>query len=247
MMMVMASTICAVAAFSPSSRTLVSLSPDLSQVRLHSTKEGLSEVEKLLQKARELRAQAESDESKLHLALHEKKVAQNMGTDTLINELFPQIVSSHVDDHSQQSALDVSERLQTMKLSTRKLEEVVERLHEREIAASGLEHVESSVHHSHVQFKRVAERDEKEVKRIEGLIQLLIDAASILDETYLKEQMLSKKNVKHNADIIHWSCGELSHILSEKAKFLGRGHEEQFKRRLEEYYEAARKKKTKDD
>lgn len=218
--------------------------------------EGLSEVEKLLQKARELRAQAESAESKLHLDLHEKKVAHDAGTDALITELFSQIVSSSSSSSSshtvayttttynKEHAMTLSKTIQTKKLSTRKLEQVVQRLHDREVAASGLEHVESSLHHANVQFNRVAERNEEEVKRIGGLIQLLIDAAAFLDEQYLKEQEMKKKDVKHTADIVHWSCGELSHVLSEKAKFLGRGHEEQFKRRLEDYYEAARKKKT---
>ena len=120
------------------------------------------------------------------------------------------------------------------------MERVLGRLHEREIASKGLSHVEPSLHHTHVKFEKVAVANEEESKRVEGLIQMLIDAAAVLDDKVLG---------KHRGGRVddHWSSGELSERLEKKAHFLGREHDDQFKGRLEEYYEAARKKKKHDN
>eukprot|EP00551_Chaetoceros_affinis_P002049 CAMPEP_0203661196 /NCGR_PEP_ID=MMETSP0088-20131115/59476_1 /ASSEMBLY_ACC=CAM_ASM_001087 /TAXON_ID=426623 /ORGANISM="Chaetoceros affinis, Strain CCMP159" /LENGTH=202 /DNA_ID=CAMNT_0050523849 /DNA_START=230 /DNA_END=838 /DNA_ORIENTATION=- len=195
---------------------------------------GISDAEALLAKAKALREQAEAEEHKLHSTLIEKKNCQNSETDSVIQKLFPL-------NEVGATASDLARRIDELKLSTLMLERVVERLHEREIAARGLEHVEPSQHHEQVQFVRVAALQEEDLARVQGLIQRLIDAAEVLDNEHLKN---AKEH--HHVDATHWSRGTLSKVLKEKAHFLGREHDEEFKKRLEEFYEAARKKKDYD-
>lgn len=196
----------------------------------------MSEAEALLAKARALREEAALDEEELHSSLIEKKKNQNIEKDVVISALFPLN-----DDNSSAS---VASRMESHRFSAPMLKKVVERLHEREIAAKGLDHVESSHNHEEhkVEFVRVSQPKQEELERVQGLIQKLIDAAEILDEKYLKNEHLQKKH-HHHVDDSHWSSGSLSKVLKEQAHFLGREHEEEFKKRLEEYYEAARKKK----
>ncbi len=202
----------------------------------------ISDAEALLAKARALREQAEAEEHQLHSTLIEKKNCQNMETDSVIQKLFPMNgAAGRSDDSIDLAAIDLANRIDELKLSTQMLERVVERLHEREIAARGLEHVEPSQHHEQVQFVRIAAPQEEELARVQGLIQRLIDAAQVLDAEHLRN---AKEH--HHVDATHWSRGTLSKVLKEKAHFLGREHDEEFKKRLEEFYEAARKKKDYD-
>jgi len=196
-----------------------------------------SDAEALLRKARELRAQAEADESTLHTSLINKKKAQDDETDNLIQDLFP--LSLPRD----KGAKILSDTMEKKRLSVACLKRVVERLHKREVAARGLDHVEPSLKNTQVTFERVSDANEQELKRVDGLIQMLIEAAAILDEKHLKEQELNP--VRHHVDDSHWASGKLSETLAEKAHFLGREHEDQFKDRLQEYYEAAKKKDSK--
>lgn len=195
------------------------------------------DAQELLRKARELRQQAEEEENNLHKTLVTKKQEQAVQTDGIIDDIFP----VHLPK-GQAGIWKVAEVLEQKRFSAPCLERVVERLHEREIAARGLEHVEPSLHHPNVKFERVADVNEEELRRVQGLIQLLIDAAAIVDEKVLKERH-EKGTATHHVDSTHWCSGELSKRLTEKAHFLGREHEEQFKSRLEEFYEAARRKK----
>jgi len=194
-----------------------------------------SDIELLLRKAKELRAQAEAEENQLHSSLIDKQSSQDLETDALIDKIFP-LEST--------TAAIVAQCIERKRLSKDMLIRVVERLHNREVAAKGLDHVEPSVHHSHVKFERVALHNQTELDRVKGLIDQLIDAATILDERFFSNEA-GEKVVMHNVDHTHWSTGELSKILKEKAKFLGREHDKQFKSRQEEYYEAARKKDKK--
>ncbi len=208
----------------------------------------ISDAEALLAKARALREQAEAEEHKLHTNLIEKKNCQNVATDNVIQNLFPihemiNDVNDKNDPQYEKAKHALAHRMDSMKLSTNMLENVVERLHEREIAARGLEHVEPTTHHDQVKFVRVAAPQEEELARVQGLIQRLIDAAEVLDEEYLKH---GKDQNHHHVDSTHWSRGKLAKVLNEKAHFLGREHDEEFKKRLEEFYEAARKKKDQD-
>jgi len=196
----------------------------------------VSDAEELLRKARELRQQAEADEHTLHKSLIDKKESEGQKDDRIIQDIFPPNLPK-----GQAGVLKVAEILEQKRFSVTCLKRVVERLHAREIAARGLSHVEPSLHHTHVKFEKVADSDEQELQKLEGLIQLLIDAAEILDDKVLKNRD-EKGTATHHVDSTHWCSGELSNALSEKAHFLGREHDEQFKSRLAEYYEAARKK-----
>ena len=84
-----------------------------------------SEAERLLAKARALREEASREDELLHTTLLTKKYAQDSATDSLIDELFP----GDVDD--------VVNRLREKRLASDMLVRIVERLHEREIAAKG--------------------------------------------------------------------------------------------------------------
>lgn len=224
--------------------------------------DGLSEAEALLAKARELRAQAEAAESQLHATLIEKKTCMDVETDSVIEDLFPFNVKTRFNmdkgkgdtktamaEAYNNTVTELAEKLERKKLSKDMLLRVVERLHNREIAARGLECVEPSLHHTHVKFERVASPNKEELDRVSGLIDLLVEAATVLDTAFLSNQMARRgengRVVMHVVDHSHWSSGELSKVLRERAKFLGREHDEQFKNRLEEFYEAARKKDKK--
>lgn len=189
--------------------------------------------EELLAKARALRQEAEAEESSLHSTLLQNKSKRDQETDELIKDLF-----------SNRNVRQVASKIQERRLSSMMLERVVDRLNEREIAARGLDHVEHG--HSTGTFERVREKDDKELKMVEGLIQTLIQAAEVVDETVLKERAEKEKrgeHVRHTVDVTHWSSGALGKLLKEKAKFLGREHDEQWKKRMEDYYKATKKKK----
>lgn len=219
-----------------------------SLVLLQSTKSNnneLSEVEKLLAKAKELRAQAEAAETQLHTTLLEKKSTKDAQADTLIDELFP---LEHQNFDKESRVETVADMIDSKRLSIEKLIQVVERLHSREVTARGEQHVEPSHHRTHVKFQLVSENpDAYELSRVRGLTDILIAAAYVLDERFLKNKMDVRgengKVVMHHVDHSHWATGELGKTLEEKSKFLGREHDEQFKVRQAEYYEAARKKK----
>lgn len=197
----------------------------------------LSDARELLAKAKALREQAESDEASLHATLVTKKDLQNQDLDALIDVLFP--LDMPREDTSV-CKLAVSRTIETKKCSVQQLKNVVTRLHEREMTAKGEDHVEPTHHDSHgVKFERVSGRDDVELNRVSGLIPMLIDAATILDE---KARAEADEAAVHKVDQSHWASGHLSEALSDKAHFLGRAHDDQFKKRLQEYYDAAKKK-----
>jgi len=197
----------------------------------------LSKIEALLAKAKELRAEAEKDENELQSSVLEKKTSTDVDTDLTIDELFPPLKKSTLEA--------VVERLTKKKPSKDLLLRVVERLHCRVVAAKGLDRVEASVQQSQIKFETIADGNEEDLARVEGLIDLLIDAANIVDEDFLRNQLELRgengKVVMHRVDLDQ-SSGELSKVLREKANFLKREYDEQFKNRRDQYYEAARKK-----
>lgn len=197
-----------------------------------------SEIEKLLRKARELRQEAEAAEKDLHSTLIDKKSCHDQEIDTAIAKLFPH---QGTDEHVQH----VVDRLHECQFSTKKLQDVVTRLHEREIAARGLKHVESKKHDDsgHVSFEVVSSPNESELHKVNGLVDTLIEAASLVDEEYWKKKRVQGEKLKlHHSDKIHWTTGNLASILQERVGFLGREHSEQFQKRMAEYYESARRK-----
>lgn len=202
----------------------------------------LSDARELLAKAKALREQAESDEASLHATLVTKKDLQNQDLDALIDVLFP--LDMPREDKSV-CKLAVSRTIETKKCSVQQLKNVVTRLHDREMAAKGEDHVEPTHHETTVKFERVSGRDDAELNRVSGLIPMLIDAATILDEKARAEAEAKgggSDAVVHKTDQSHWASGHLSEALSDKADFLGRAHDDQFKNRLQEYYDAAKKK-----
>lgn len=189
---------------------------------------GESEVERLLRKARELRAEAETAQSDLLVSNLEKKKHKDEETDSVIDFLFP-------DDNF---GLILDRLLSDKRPSTQMLLRVVTRLHEREAAAKGFGHVELSHDQSQRKFEIVkSNADAIELASVSGLIELLLSAAAAVDE-----KTMMNRTERHHASDSHFTEGSLAPILTAKVKDLRREHDEQFQERLKEYYEAARKK-----
>jgi len=187
-----------------------------------------SEAERLLRKARELRAEAEAAQDALHTSNLEKKKHKDEETDSVIDFLFPDGNLGLIFDRL----------LSDKRPSTDMLLRVVTRLHEREVVAKGFSHVERSQHHSHTKFEVVKDNaDEVELARVSGFIELLLSAAAAVDEA-----VNMNRTERHHASDSHFTEGSLAPILNAKVKDLRREHDEQFQERLKEYYEAARKK-----
>lgn len=149
---------------------------------LHATAE--TDAERLLRKARELREAVKTGEDELHTALLEKKKTRDAATDSIIAQLFP----NNPKDGDDGGVCALCERLREKRLALDMLVRVVERLHEREVAARGLEHVEPSIHHDNVTFKRVAQADDMELLYVQGLVDQLIEAAEILDSEFIRQK-----------------------------------------------------------
>ena len=188
-------------------------------------------AERLLRRARELREASQREEDDLHATLIQKKREKDDATDAIIFQLF-------------KSKNDLVQTLREKRLASVMLVRIVERLHEREIAARGLEHVEPSLHHDQVIFKRVAQPDEVELAKIEGTVHQLIAAAEVLDQEFFDQKSVGDK-ITH-AEMIHWGGGHIATILKDKVKELGREQDDQFQARLQSFYEAANRKNHKD-
>jgi len=197
-----------------------------------------SEAEKLLRKARQLASEAAADEEVLRASLCEKKSSRNAKTDAFIDKLFPVETEADKDD------VDVVNRLRAKSPSTDFLCRVVERLHEREIAAKGLQHVESSSDTDHSQFRVVADPDEAELCRVEGLIDRIVVAAVTLDQERMARKSASggEEGVVHHSEQVHWAAGNVGKILKDKVGDLRREHDDQFQKRQKSFYDAAKRK-----
>lgn len=219
-------------AFAPPTVTTTAHSPGKLAAPLHATAK--ADAERLLRKARELREAVKESEDELHSTLIQRKKARDAATDSIIAELFP---SPEEDD----GTCALCDRLRQKRLASDMLVRIVERLHEREVAARGMEHVEPSLHHDQVTFKRVAEPNETELVKIQGLVDRLTQAAEVLDKEFIEEKSECGGVITH-ADIMHWGGGDIAGIIKDKANELGREHDEQFQKRLESFYEAAKRK-----
>lgn len=140
-----------------------------------------TDAEQLLRKAAELRKQVQDEEHEVHSTLLQRKKTRDAATDAHIAQLFP-------GDSADDGVCALCARLRDKRLATDMLERIVERLHEREVAARGLEHVEPSMHHDQVSFKRVAQPDEAELIKIQGLVDRLIEAAEVLDKEFIEQK-----------------------------------------------------------
>lgn len=193
-----------------------------------------SDIEKLLEKARQLRAEAEAQEEKIHSSLLSKKEQRDAETDNLITGIFAQ---------NSISLDEVAEHLRSKRFSSDTLLKIVDRLHEREIAARGLEHVEKASQYGHSHFKRVKDKkDDIEFARISGMIEKLIDAVRMLDEEFLEEKSAKGEKYNTHLETEHWNAGNCAKMLNDKVKEMRREHDDQFKKRQKEFYDAQRKK-----
>lgn len=189
-----------------------------------------SEAERLLRKARELREKAAKEEHQVHVEQAEKKARQDAKLDDLISKLF----------FEGNSLVDC---LHEKNLSIDTLESIVDRLDEREVIAEGREHVEMVNDEKDAKFERVSERDEKELARIQGCIDALIEGVKVLDEEFqMEKESKSEVYVSHTEDQ-HWGAGKRAERLRNRAHEIRREREEQFQNRMKEFYEAQSIKK----
>lgn len=204
---------------------------------IRTSEESLSEVDRLLKKASDLRAQAEQQEQQVHVELTEKKAKTDAHFDGLIDFIF----SGH----------DVVEQLRKKKLSMDTLEKIVDRLDERHVAAMGEEHVEAIRLHREgdpigkmvVEFSRVkSPRDDNEAAHISALINCLLDAVSVLDSDLAKKKggVSNLWNSVTHVESSHWGGGHGATDLRNRLKEKRREREQQFLERQEEFYEAQR-------
>ena len=199
-------------AFSPTLQT--SICTPRSTILVLQATSAETEAARLLEKARELKAQVKQQEDDLHSNIIAKKKAQDAATDAIIVELFP------IDDEG--GTCDLVARLRNKRLASDVLVNIVRRLHER---------------------TRVAEVKEP---ALENHIDRLIEAADVLDREFVTQKSECGSKMTH-ADLVHWGGGHISEILRDEAKDLAREYDEQFKKRLESFYNAAVKKHTRDE
>jgi hypothetical protein len=196
------------------------------------SKAGESEAERLFRLAKEMRAKAEEADHNLHIDLAEKKAEKDAHTDALIEE----IIFGGPED-------GLVDRLRSKKLCMDTLEQIVDRLEEREVNAEGQEYVEAKISNDRAVFERVAQRDEEELERIQGRVDDLIAACKVLDQEF-KEQKENKGEayVTHTEEV-HWGGGKVAERLESRYHEIRREREEQFQKRMEEFREAQRVKK----
>lgn len=214
----------------------VSVIPNKSQPRhgLCSTaSSGQSEVERLLQRARELRESALQAEHQVHVSVVEKKAHDDEKIDNLIHTLF-------FDKGSSSTLVD---RLHEKNLSIETLERIVDRLDEREVIAEGKEHVRLVNKDGKATFERVSLRDDDELARVQGKIEELIEGVAVLDDEIRRKKNAEGENRFTHTETQHWGCDKRAERLTNRAHEIRREREEQFQKRLEEFYEAQRIKK----
>ena len=197
---------------------------------------GESEVERLLRKARELRAEAEQAKHQVHVDQAEKKAKKDSKTDDLVKSLF--FAPNGAKKNSKNVLVDT---LREKQLCMDTLEAIVNRLDEREVIAEGREHVEFQMgSDGQAEFRRVSQRDESELSMIEGCIDNLIDALKVLDDEFFQQkQSKGEVYVSHTEDV-HWGGGKRAERLLNHVHEIRRVREEQWQERMEEFYEAQR-------
>lgn len=188
-----------------------------------------SEADRLLRKARELRELAAQAEHQIHVDLAEKRDQHNVKMDALIQSLFFDKTN------------DLVTCLKEKHLSIDTLEQIIDRLDEREVVAEGKEHVKLVDSESGgVEFQRFAERNELELQQLEGKIEALVEAVSILDEEFRKAKESKGEVYASHTEDQHWGAGKMAERLTNRAHEIRREREEQFQQRLQEFYEAQR-------
>ncbi len=204
-------------------------------------------MERLLRKARELREQASQQEQQIHQELSEKKSIQQSKLDNLVSHYL----CGSEEDTVCSTQAEVVKRMHKKPISMGTLEQMVDRLDDRQLMALGHEHVSENL--DRVKHKR----DDKEVQKLENLINLLLGAVEVLDAEFRQEH-LQKRTVGgvagnspagsllyavSHAEAEHWGGGEAAKHLRQRLQEKRREREEQFQKRQEEFYEAQRIKK----
>ena len=207
--------------FSPSTSCLGSTTPNPS-----------ADIERLLQKARDLRAQAQQDEHQVHVSMAKKQAVEDTKTDQLIDYLF--------FDPTGGSLVD---RLHQKKLSIDTLERIVDRLDQREVIAEGNEHVQLVLKDGLVTYERSSCQNEEERVKIQGKIEELIKGVSVLDEEFRQEKNTKGEIYVAHTEDQHWGSDRRAERLTNRAHEIRREREDQFQKRLEEFNEAQRIKK----
>jgi transcriptional regulator with PAS, ATPase and Fis domain len=208
-------------------------------------------VERLLRKARELRAQAEREEQEVHATLTEKKAQQEQHIDELIDFLL----GSDNQNKKLNTKQQVVEQLKTKKVSMDTLEKIVDRLDDRQMLALGQEQVQAirSKDTLSTNFQRVkATQDEKEAKRLEDMTERLLEAVAVLDEEFRTAHANKKTSgvagestgsllySVSSTERSHWGGGQAETNLRQRLHEKQRARHEQFRKRQEEFYEAQR-------
>jgi len=193
----------------------------------------VSEAERLLAKARELREEAQRAEEKVHADLAQKKAEKDAQTDAFIDYLFSGSGKGLVD------------RLRHKRPSLDTLEQTVDRLDEREVIASGNEHVESKTG-DRSDFIRVAKKDEVELQKLKGWIDQLIAAVKVLDTEFLEEAAAKGNAHASHAEESHFGGGKAAERLGNRVLEIRRERDEQWQERIEDFYEAQRIHKTRE-
>jgi len=196
-----------------------------------------SEVDRLLQRARELRESALQAEHQVHVALAEKKAHDDEKTDQLIHELF------FSPSSSSSSTSTLVDRLHEKNLSIETLERIVDRLDEREAIAEGKEHVRLVHQDGKATFERISLKDDEELGRIRGKIEELIQGVAVLDDEIRQKKNANGENRFTHTESQHWGSDKRAERLTNRAHEIRRERDEQFQKRLEEFYEAQRIKK----
>lgn len=194
-----------------------------------------TEAERLLRKARELRAEAERAEHEVHGDLVQKKATKDAQTDELIDQLFFKSDGGPLVD-----------RLRSKRLGMGTYECIVDRLDEREVIAEGHDHVQVKMaddDSGKTEFhRRVSKKDEAELERLNGLIDQLIEAVAVLDQEFITAKKAKGQSYVAHAEEEHWGGGKCSEQLSNRIKEIRRERSEQFQKRMEEFREAQRPK-----
>jgi len=221
----------------------------------------------LLQQAKKLREEATKEENQVHINLMEKKRMQDMETDAMVHCLFDEMNEdpreiqnrSMVQQQRLASPNMVATRILNKRLSLACLQRIIDRLDFLEAEAKGESHVilvmerkdslatfqktsstlsssPSSPLHTSAQPSALTKNI---IQQIQQYRQLLLDAAKILDQG----RELEGTHTQHQQHQHRWTPGTLYSHLLERVHFMQREHETQFRKRQDEFYQAAKRKK----
>ena len=198
-----------------------------------------TEAERLLRKARELRAAAEQAEQQVHGNLTQKKAQRDAQTDALIAQILLD------DDDNDNDIRGTVDRLRNKKCSMATLERILLRLDERHVRAQGWEHVQGKVgtDGQTVEFVRVADAaDPRQVQRLQGKVEQLLAAVAVLDDEFRAQKQAKGQSYVAHAEEAHWGGGKAAEYLQGRIKEIRRERSEHFQARQKELQEAQRRK-----